>query len=69
MFPWNQNLLLYSKAVKHQPGATALHTYHRSGFVDLVQPVHKPDTSSSKNPLLIVQVTGKPTSTTERLVK
>ena len=67
MFPWNQNLWLYASANSYKPGTSTLYTHHRSGYVDFVNRVPKADTSSSSNPLLIVQKTSDtPAAATER---
>ena len=67
MFPWNQNLWLYASANNYKPGTSTLYTHHRSGYVDFVNRVPKLDSTSSSNPLLIVQKTSDtPVAATER---
>ena len=55
MFPWSKEIWLYAKANNYRPNTRILRGHGRS-FVNFVQPANLPDTTESRDPLLIPEI-------------
>ena len=64
--PWNQNLWVFSRTKNYNPANVSLIHQHRFKFVPFFYRTSQETSSTTRNPLLIVQTTGPPSKETER---